>query len=327
MTVSLAALVSSASAAEKPPNITFKQTQLDAKFRSEGVAVGDFNTTASSTSRAGSVYYAAPDWKMHPMLEKPEEFDPHRLQRLVLQLRRRRQRRRLDRSDRRRFSRQADLVVRAARRRPAAPWKRHECTPVTNNESPQLSGYRRRRQARAALGLRSGQVHRLRQADRPRPTVEVDSADLGHQGAGHRSLFARHRRRRHQRATAATTCWCSKAGGSAGRQGAAGTWTFHPVEVRRSRARKCTSTISTATATTTCSRRSAHQVGIWWHEQTPDGWKTHEIDDELLADARLCLADINGDGLPDFVTGKRWWAHGPRATPGPTSRPCCSGSS
>ena len=22
------------------------------------------------------------------------------------------------------------------------------------------------------------------------------------------------------------------------------------------------------------------------------------------------LADINGDGLPDFVTGKRWWSHG-----------------
>jgi hypothetical protein len=21
------------------------------------------------------------------------------------------------------------------------------------------------------------------------------------------------------------------------------------------------------------------------------------------------VADINGDGLPDFVTGKRWWAH------------------
>jgi hypothetical protein len=23
----------------------------------------------------------------------------------------------------------------------------------------------------------------------------------------------------------------------------------------------------------------------------------------------VCLADINGDGLADFVTGKRWWAH------------------
>jgi len=26
----------------------------------------------------------------------------------------------------------------------------------------------------------------------------------------------------------------------------------------------------------------------------------------------LTLADIDGDGLPDLVTGKRWWAHGPK---------------
>jgi hypothetical protein len=24
----------------------------------------------------------------------------------------------------------------------------------------------------------------------------------------------------------------------------------------------------------------------------------------------MCLADINADGLPDFLTGKRWWSHG-----------------
>ena len=23
------------------------------------------------------------------------------------------------------------------------------------------------------------------------------------------------------------------------------------------------------------------------------------------------MIDINGDGLPDLITGKRWWAHGP----------------
>lgn len=30
----------------------------------------------------------------------------------------------------------------------------------------------------------------------------------------------------------------------------------------------------------------------------------------------VCLADINGDGLADFVTGKRWWAHGPKGDVG-----------
>jgi FG-GAP-like repeat len=29
--------------------------------------------------------------------------------------------------------------------------------------------------------------------------------------------------------------------------------------------------------------------------------------------------DINGDGLKDLVTGKRWWAHGPKGDVDPSS--------
>jgi len=58
---------------------------------------------------------------------------------------------------------------------------------------------------------------------------------------------------------------------------------------------------------------AAHKVGIWWHEQLADSkWQTHEIENGFTQTHALCLADINGDGLPDFVTGKRWWAHGPK---------------
>ena len=64
-------------AEEKPASISFKRTQLDTKFRSEGSCVGDFNGDGKLDIGAGSVYYAAPDWKMISVLEKPEEFDPH----------------------------------------------------------------------------------------------------------------------------------------------------------------------------------------------------------------------------------------------------------
>ena len=57
---------------------------------------------------------------------------------------------------------------------------------------------------------------------------------------------------------------------------------------------------------------SAHAFGIWWNERTKDGWQRHEIDRSFSQTHSLCLADINGDGLQDFVTGKRWWAHGGR---------------
>ena len=49
--------------------------------------------------------------------------------------------------------------------------------------------------------------------------------------------------------------------------------------------------------------------GIWWCEQTPGGWRSHEIDASISQTHALHLADINGDGLTDFVTGKRFWAH------------------
>ena len=35
----------------------------------------------------------------------------------------------------------------------------------------------------------------------------------------------------------------------------------------------------------------------------------HEIDDSFSQAHTVCLADIDGDGLKDFVTGKRYYAH------------------
>src|SRR5262245_35614065 len=57
---------------------------------------------------------------------------------------------------------------------------------------------------------------------------------------------------------------------------------------------------------------SAHGIGVWWHEQQPDGkFVTRTIDESFSQSHALELADINGDGLKDLVTGKRFWAHGP----------------
>ncbi len=70
-------LASNGLAAEKAPKISFKRTQIDSKFRSEGASVGDFNHDGRNDISAGFVYFAAPDWKMHPVIEKPQEYDPH----------------------------------------------------------------------------------------------------------------------------------------------------------------------------------------------------------------------------------------------------------
>ncbi len=59
---------------------------------------------------------------------------------------------------------------------------------------------------------------------------------------------------------------------------------------------------------------AAHNYGIWWHEQNKDDqgntiWKHHEISKAFSQSHGLAFSDVNGDGYPDLVTGKRYFAH------------------
>lgn len=70
----------------------------------------------------------------------------------------------------------------------------------------------------------------------------------------------------------------------------------------------------------------AHGYGIAWFEQKLDGDGKRVFEQHLLVGSTeeqnphrvkfsqphaIDVADMNGDGLLDFVTGKRYWAHGP----------------
>jgi len=54
---------------------------------------------------------------------------------------------------------------------------------------------------------------------------------------------------------------------------------------------------------------SAHKYGIWWHEQTSNGWVTHEISKLFSQSHSLAFEDIDRDGHPDLISGKRYLAH------------------
>ena len=66
---------------------------------------------------------------------------------------------------------------------------------------------------------------------------------------------------------------------------------------------------------------SAHAIGVWWYEQlkgtSGPEFKKHVIDDTFSQSHSLMQADINKDGRPDFITGKRFWAHGPNGDVNP----------
>src|SRR5262249_42088686 len=64
---------------------------------------------------------------------------------------------------------------------------------------------------------------------------------------------------------------------------------------------------------------SPPSYGMWWGEQSnavPAPFTPHLIESWFSQSHSLVLADIDGDGRPDLVSGKRWYAHGPAGDPG-----------
>jgi len=55
---------------------------------------------------------------------------------------------------------------------------------------------------------------------------------------------------------------------------------------------------------------SAHDYGILWYEQGPDGQFARRVADDSWSQAHAStLIDLNADGRLDLVTGKRYMAH------------------
>jgi hypothetical protein len=296
------------------PQVRFKRTQLDDKFRSEGVAVADFNKDGKPDIAAGFVWYEAPDWKMHQLTEKLPEYDPKGYSNAFCCF-----------AEDVNGDGWSDLLVVDF---PGTPtwwfenpketgklWPKHTVTPVTNNESPQyldLDGDGKRELIFGFAPSTKDSDGPDRQVGFARPTKTPTEpwtltavSEKGVQGAkkydhgigvgdinsdGRKDIMV------------ASGWWEAPAAASDT------PWKFHAANFGQAAQMYAYDFDGDGDSDVITS--SPHAFGLWWHEQVgPNQWKQHEIDKTFSQIHGVMLADMNGDKLPDIICGKRWWAH------------------
>ena len=113
-------------------------------------------------------------------------------------------------------------------------------------------------------------------------------------------------------------------------------WRFHPAKFGQGGAQMHVRDVNGDGRADVITSLQAHGYGLAWFEQLADGaFREHRIlgasAQEVIAGVSFTqphaveITDLNGDGLPDIVTGKRKWAHGTKNDPEPMAEPVLYG--
>tara|TARA_R110002167_G_scaffold37529_7_gene117628 strand:+ start:688 stop:1800 length:1113 start_codon:yes stop_codon:yes gene_type:complete len=291
----------------------FKKTTLTRDFISEGVAVADLNKDGQMDIVAGYYWFEAPNWERHEMAPS-HTFDPRKgysesFLNLGMDVN-------LDGWD--------DVVIIDFPGKPGfwfenpknedGTWKKHFIADSMgiSNESPGfvdidgdgrldiLCGDLEKKQiVWLQAPLRSGETEwkRFELTAKNVPGTEEFSHGIGYGDInkdGYNDVMVREG-------------WFE---GKADK--ASGDWLFHPANLGEPCSHMQVLDVNNDGKNDVVSA-SAHKLGVWWHEQLDgENFTTHLISTTTAQTHSSIMADLNGDGRADYITGKRYLAHNGR---------------